>query len=699
MGPQGYEVDQKGRVVVPINSFSDGDPSAWPQHSNCVETDATVYLEKLGMQWMKERGEFQQGKTYILDQLPDGYVYWARPRQSRPELVDKFLWGHPSGKYFFSPNRFWPHFLYLMNGGSEPCECEHCGSVRKVSTSRGLPASTQRRPGRASGISRSALNARIGLKQPGPSSSKRTRRKKFLAMDAEGNQDVFKELIYQLKADGTLERPVLEESNMDWRAERKLLKNHLTRVRMQHSFFPRLGELVLWYAEPPNGEIKFHWQTQTYQVYSAKEKKFVGIPTWYGGVVTQVPEEPLNLHDAIVETKKGYALNRSGFRIELFPDPNSSNKNMSTQYKYIPLSQIRPLSFWSIYLQGVNTTDFHPSIAHALTITSSFSMLDKYYFEGVWPNASVLCKGVYLGAELLIPGDAVRLMPLDRDGEININRKVTDVLVIDTIEFRLMECDANLQSPLLSETTTARLLGKVYTLDPKLAFDRSTPLTDSEVTKSFDCTGMREYGLWYLRHEPDKVTEVSLDYVIGRCFESEYMDIMFENVVLDLDLVGVRDARLFGRDADERIAPGKEWFCGDNRLEQLGLESINGIEHSRYDDSRDPRMYRAIMNIINDEAVDADHRDSKIVRQLGRAHEGLIGSRSGYTTFDSAGKHSSMVATALGGEAATPYVNTELVEIDEAEDGDAGSSREIAPSTDSGDELVVVPMHKRQRRH
>lgn len=62
MGPQGYEVDQKGRVVVPINSFSDGDPSAWPQHSNCVETDATVYLEKLGMQWMKERGECQQGQ-------------------------------------------------------------------------------------------------------------------------------------------------------------------------------------------------------------------------------------------------------------------------------------------------------------------------------------------------------------------------------------------------------------------------------------------------------------------------------------------------------------------------------------------------------------------------------------------------------------------------------------------------------------
>lgn len=519
-----------------------------------------------------------------------------------------------------------------------------------------------------------------------------------MAVDAEGNQDVFKELIYHLKTDGKLERPVLEDSNMDWRAERKLLKNHLTRVHMQHSFFPRLGELVLWYAEPSNGEIKFHWQTQTYQVYSAKEKKFAGIPTWYGGVVTQVPEEPLNLHDAIVETNKGYALNRSGFRIEIFPDPNSSNKNMSTHYKYVPLSQIRPLNFWSIYLQGVRSTDFHPSIPHALTIMSSFSMLDKYYFEGIWPNASVLCRGVYLGAELLIPGDGVRLMPLDRDGVIDLKRKVTDVLVIDSIEFRFMECDANLQSPLLSQTTTARLIGKVYTLDPKLAFDSSTPLTDSQITKSFECTGMREYGLWYLRHEPDKVTEVSLDHVIGRCLESEYMDIMFDNVALDLDLVGIRDARLFGREADERIAPGKQWFCGDNRLEQLGLESINGIEHSRCDDSRDPRMNRAIMNIINDEAVDADHRDSKIVRQLGRAHEGLIGSRTGYTTFDSAGKHSSMVATALGGEA-TPYVNTEPVENDEAEDGDVGSSREVAPSTDSGDELIVVPMHKRRRQH
>ncbi|EFR04418.1 hypothetical protein MGYG_07425 [Nannizzia gypsea CBS 118893] len=702
MASQVYGVDQKGRVVVPINSFSDGDPSVWPLHSNCMETDPTVYLEKLGTQWMKARGECEQDTIYILDQLPEGYVYFARPRQSRPELVDKFLWGHPSGKYYFSPNRFWPHFIYLMNGGSEPCECEHCGPVRKVAIPR-EPSKPMARKRRPVGISRNALNDQIGLTRPQPSRPKRTGRKKFLAIDAEGNQDVFKEMVYRLNAEGTLNKPISEDSNMEWRAERKLIKHHLTRMRMQHSFFPRLGELVLWFTEP-SGEIKFHWHTQTYQIYSAEEEKFMGIPKWCAGVVTQVPEQPLNLHDAIVETDKEHAVNMSGFRIELFPDPNSPDKSLSTQYKYVPLCQIRPLNFWSVYLQGIDPAKFHCSIPHALTIMSSFSMLDKYHFDGVWPTAYILCEGIYLGAELLIRGDGVRLMPLNQAGEIDVKRKVTDVLVIDTIELKLTKCDANLQSPFLCEAMAARLRGKVYTMDPELAFDPSTPMTEFEVSKSFECTGMREYGSWYPRYEPGHVAEVSLNRVIGRCFESEYMDVMFDNPALDIDIEGVTNGRLYGRETDDRIAPGKDWLLADYRLQQLALESLNGIEHSRYDDTRDPKMYRAIMNIINNEAVGADHRNSKIVRQLGRAYGGLIGSRSGYTAFDNAGKHSSMVATALGGGPAASYDNAGLIEtstntgVDEADDGDEDSLREIAASTDSGDDVIAIPVPKRRRQ-
>ncbi|KAK2832041.1 hypothetical protein FQN49_006913 [Arthroderma sp. PD_2] len=62
MGSEKYTVDAQGRIVVPINDFSDGDPNAWPQDSNCKEADPTIYLEKLGVQWMQSRNEFQNGQ-------------------------------------------------------------------------------------------------------------------------------------------------------------------------------------------------------------------------------------------------------------------------------------------------------------------------------------------------------------------------------------------------------------------------------------------------------------------------------------------------------------------------------------------------------------------------------------------------------------------------------------------------------------
>lgn len=100
MEPEEYAVDSKGRVVVPINSFSDGDPQTWPYHSNCTEVDATLYLEKLGTQWMKSRGKFQQGQyLYFLvcghaeyPKITTGMFIWLPP-QCRQEGVFIFKMG------------------------------------------------------------------------------------------------------------------------------------------------------------------------------------------------------------------------------------------------------------------------------------------------------------------------------------------------------------------------------------------------------------------------------------------------------------------------------------------------------------------------------------------------------------------------------------------------------------------------------
>lgn len=88
-----------------------------------------------------------QGTNYIIDSLPEGYAVFDRPRWTNPDIVstatelwdlytdrpqrDRFLWGHPLGQYFPSTIQFFPHFLYLMKGGKEPCPCILCEKLAK----------------------------------------------------------------------------------------------------------------------------------------------------------------------------------------------------------------------------------------------------------------------------------------------------------------------------------------------------------------------------------------------------------------------------------------------------------------------------------------------------------------------------------------------------------------------------------------
>ncbi|QSS56925.1 hypothetical protein I7I53_05284 [Histoplasma capsulatum var. duboisii H88] len=477
---------------------------------------------------------------------------------------------------------------------------------------------------------------------------------------------------------------------MDWRAQRNTLQEHLTRTFMQHSFIPRLGELVLWCYSFQGTELRFNWSTESFEMYCRKNKKFLGIPEWRAGTVAQTAEEPPILEDIITETKKKFAVNTSGFRIETFPDPNSTNKNLSRQYKYVPLNCIRPLNYWQIFLQGVDPDDYHPSIKNALTIMSSCSVVNKYHFKGVWPDATVYCKGIFIGSELLIRGDGVRLMPRQNSISADPHHQVTDVLVIESIQVKLRNCDADLNSPLLCQSTAVRLVGKAYTLSPKNAYKEPnsigtpSPLTYEEVIDSFECVGMRGYGKWY-RMQPEKHRiQISLDHVVGRCYESELMSLMFDDLSLGLDMEGVIAGREYGRLTDQRLAPDKEWFFGDSRVETLALESLNLEEVGIYDDSRDPKMFRANLRIIDGTANGSDIRDAKIPRTMGRPLAGLIGSSAKSSTFENVGKMSSLVTSALG--PLEPSANQTPVDLTSAAASDVSEKSE----SDESDDLQVI---------
>ena len=50
--------------------------------------------------------------------------------------TDRYLFGHPSHRVFESPNRFYPHFRYLMRRDNyhEVCSCHLCQKTKKAQT-------------------------------------------------------------------------------------------------------------------------------------------------------------------------------------------------------------------------------------------------------------------------------------------------------------------------------------------------------------------------------------------------------------------------------------------------------------------------------------------------------------------------------------------------------------------------------------
>lgn len=211
-------------------------------------------------------------------------------------------------------------------------------------------------------------------------------------VDGEGTTDVYKLAIMELKENGRLSKKIKEKTSMDWRAERERLREYLEKLDLQPSYIPRAGEIVLWTREL-NGGLLWNSENNRVEIFSAEEDRWLGMPEWRAGVVGQVPEDDIVLQDLVETTPKEQAVNYSGFRIETFPDPNSSDKSYSLHSKYVPLRCIKPFNSFELFVQGMSRKELHPSIENALTVMSSFSLLDKYHIKGTWPNAAIYCRG------------------------------------------------------------------------------------------------------------------------------------------------------------------------------------------------------------------------------------------------------------------------------------------------------------------
>lgn len=597
-----------GRVVVPLRPGSDGDASHRPRDPAIKEVDPpTLYLEKLAAQWMKSRGLASAGVTYVLDRLPAGYALFQKPRQSNPNHVDKWLYGHPSHKYFDSPNRFWPHFKHLMdNGGnSMGCPCTVCNASGRVIPPIGAASTFAKRAASKSGTSTPKTSGipqakgRPKLVQPGMDTSR---------VDEEGTPDVYRNLINKLKKHGTIDEVITEPMSLDWRTEQECLPKLMEDLKNGPLYLPRKGEIVLFLRQLPKGvTISYDNASSEFRLYDTSAESFLGPPTWEAGLVGQTPLETTTLDDLIYEPAKDSNLSLSGFRVEPLPNPNSLDKSLSKRYQYVPLHQIRPFILWNEFLSHVPNEEWHPTIRNALTLMSTFSLLDKHRFKGLWPEAWIYCYGIYIGSELLTIGDTVRLLP--KPGTSTCE----DILVIKTIRIKLSHLDLasdNDYDEGRPYNTSAHLFGNGFTTDPSRSSGEWQSMNDHlpKVTAG--------YGPFYPLHGPRKEMTVPFNRVVGRLFEAEAVELWLpdsQTPNLDYGQEDAVDARAYAKANDSRIDDhlGMSWYWGDSRAQALDLQTVNGIEVGRFDEDRDPKAWRSKIKVIDGMEKDqqsSDHR-------------------------------------------------------------------------------------------
>jgi hypothetical protein len=443
-------------------------------------------------------------------------------------------------------------------------------------------------------------------------------------VDDEGTPDVYRNLIDKLKRTVVLDEPIKETMSLDWRAEQKLLPTTLAKMSNQAAWIPRVGELVLFVREiPPGQEIGRDRETGVFARYNRETQEVAGPLLWEAGVVGQPSVEAVQLKDIVLETEKTYDVNYSGFRVEPLPDPNGEDKNISLRHKYLPLHHIRPFVFWKEVLEGTEETDWHPTINHCRKIMSSFSLVGKYRFKGKWPSASIYCQGIYVGSELVLVGDVVKLLPRPYELEC------TDVLHVTAIKLKLSNLDQAGDDDYDDKypyNSVLHITGTGYTSnsdnqDIVWATVNRNPETD--IPKA-----MEGYPKWYAKHGAKQQMEVPFSRIMGRCFETDAMMLWLpetaDNSPLGDDdwgispnlthgLEGIREARGFSTDNDARIkaADGETWFWGDSRTEVLDVVSFNGQEVGKNDNDRDPNKWRKLIRVLDGVADDKERQELK----------------------------------------------------------------------------------------
>jgi hypothetical protein len=417
-------------------------------------------------------------------------------------------------------------------------------------------------------------------------------------VDEEGTPDVYRNLVNKLRRFGEIDEPIEEPMSLDWRAEEEILPESLQKLKRSQQWVPRVGDIVLYVRElPEDVHIIRHPIVGDYRMYSERTKLWIGYPTWEAGLVGQTPAEPTTIEDICENGDKQTNVTYSGIRVEPLPDVNNTDKSLSKRHKYIPVRHIRPFALWKQLLHRV--AKLHQTVTNAQTVTSTMSLVGKYRFKGVWPDASIYCHGIYIGHEMLVVGDAVRLLPNASHGQTTC----TDILVIKSIRLKWSALDKasdNDWDEGRPYNSSVWIYGAAFTSDP--ARMNKEWFSDEHIRLP---TAADDYDDWYPLHSPTKELAIPYSRVMGRLYERNavalWLNIKADNIpLLDSGREGVVESRAFSREHDRRISsePNATWYWGDSRAQALDLHTVNGLDVAAHDQLRDPKEWRKKIKIM-----------------------------------------------------------------------------------------------------
>jgi hypothetical protein len=690
------------RVINIKDCHSDGDSSKWPTPDKGFKRNDEYFLQKVANDYYAkdldsaELGGSSSSATWRLDRLPAGYAGFEKPRADAKH-VDRYLHGHPRGQ-FRSVTEFYDHFKHLMdNGGPIGCTCKVCRGNKRNSTGGATISHIGARsvsPAQTSSYFPSATSKASAQKQappiplfnqtgrpistpllpqgrlPDPSPPRALRKQ----ADEDGSIDVFRILLDRLKAtkdDIVIDEKISESTSPDWRVGNELLKELLDEWTASPQFVPRAGELVL-FARDMKPEEALAWDNDchTWQKVNPKTGTSLGRPKWEAGVVTQMPLQPVDERDLSGSAKDRSNVTNSGFRIEPLSKPGQGDKHYAKQYRYLPLHGIRPLVYWQDCTRGLSEVEWHESVKNALSVSNTFCVIGRNRFKGVrdelsGSQATIFCRGAYIGSELITVGDAVRLLPnLDEQKSDD----VTDAIVVTAIKLRLVNIDEAGNDDWAEGrpyTTCLHISGKAFTLDRNRSYDGvgKVPIpSDSDLLPS----GLEGYGQWYHMTDPQqtkKRLEVPFTRILGRVSESIALETWFQASTssrsprrdiqqfhkptktasfqrLKCGLSGLVEARAYAYAEDPRInkAAGKSWYWADTRVEALDIHEVNNRFVGAKDDTRTQKQmesWRKLLGALDGskhglavyhaERVKREEESKKEKQELAAGSYGMVG--------------------------------------------------------------------------